>query len=312
MRIALFPVLLITTALLSCVPSGKKSYDDTPVMGNVPIVVDESFQPLVDAELETFMKLYKYATVRAEYLPDSEVFKRLLTDDSVRLAVVSRELSSQEKAWFDGMKIIPRVTPVAVDAVALVVNKQNPDTLMVYRSLAALFSGKTLRWSQLSPGGLKDSVRIVFDKNGSGNARFLKEKFLGTEPFPDNCFATNSNASVIDYVSQTRGAIGVVSVNWISDRQDPEVERFLDKVNIVQLSAPEDSVGKEFFGPYQAYIALKQYPLTRKIQVISREGRNGLGTGFASFFAGDPGQRLVRLSGMLPANMPVRIIRLSE
>lgn len=311
MHVRLFHLSLVAL-LFSCGSSDRKSYVDTPVMGNVQILVDESFQPLVDTELQTFMKLYKYATVRAEYLPESEVFKRLLKDDSVRLAIVSRDLTAEEMHWFECEKIIPRMTPVAIDAVALVVNKQNPDTQLTYHRLQSLFTGSINRWTELSSGGLKDSVRIVFDKNGSGNARFLKERFLGETPFPANCYATNSNASVIDYVSQIRGAIGVVSVNWISDREDPEVERFLDKVNIVSVSAQGDSAGTEFYGPYQAYIALKKYPLTRKIQVISREGRNGLGTGFASFFAGDSGQRLVRLSGMLPANMPVRIIRLSE
>jgi phosphate transport system substrate-binding protein len=296
----------------SCGREDRKSYDDTPVMGDIYIVADESFSPLVGAELETFMKLYKYANVRADFLPEHEVFKQFMAHDSVRLAVVCRDLTKEEKAWFDSQKIIPRTTAVAKDAVALVVNKQNPDTQFVYRELSDLFSGKTRTWKGLTKGALSDSVRIVFDKNGSGNARFLKEKFLGSSPLPSNCYSVDSNTAVIDYVSNTRGAIGVVSVNWISDRQDPEVERFLDKVSIVEISAAEDSVGTEFFGPYQAYIALKKYPLIRTVQVISREGRNGLGTGFASFFAGDSGQRLVRLSGMLPANMPVRIIRVNE
>ncbi|MFM7729283.1 MAG: phosphate ABC transporter substrate-binding protein, partial [Flavobacteriales bacterium] len=73
---------------------------------------------------------------------------------------------------------------------------------------------------------------------------------------------------------------------------------------------PEDSAGSDFYGPYQAYIALKKYPLTRDVYVISREGRNGLGTGFASFLAGDQGQRLVRMCGLLPTTMPVRIINI--
>jgi len=209
-------------------------------------------------------------------------------------------------------KIVPRTTKVAVDAVALVINNQNPDSQLVFRQLAAIFRGDIRRWNQLSSSGLRDSIRIVFDKNGSANTRFLKETFLDDAAFPANCFATSSNAAVIDYVAKTPGAIGVVGVNWISDREDEDVERFLSNVRVVELSSREDSVGNEYFGPFQAYIALKKYPLIRDVMVISREGRNGLGTGFASFFAGDQGQRLVRLSGMLPANMPVRIIKISE
>jgi phosphate transport system substrate-binding protein len=43
--------------------------------------------------------------------------------------------------------------------------------------------------------------------------------------------------------------------------------------------------------------------------MISREGRAGLGTGFVSFVAGDAGQRIIRMAGLLPATMPVRLIK---
>jgi phosphate transport system substrate-binding protein len=74
-----------------------------------------------------------------------------------------------------------------------------------------------------------------------------------------------------------------------------------------------DSTGMQldYYKPYQAYIALKNYPLTRDVMIINREGRNGLGTGFASFVAGDKGQRMIRLMGLLPATMPVRIIQVN-
>lgn len=305
--------LFIGASLLcSCSGSIKSKYDDTPTSGNVPIVVDESYQPLVDVELDTFMKLYKYATVRPDYLPESEVINRLLHDDSVRIAILSRDLNESEKSYMTSQKIVPRVTKVAVDAVAFFVNQQNPDTQLTYSELAAIIRGDKKTWKELSNKASTEPIQVVFDKSGSSNTRFLKERFLGNRSFPANCFAAGSNQDVVDYVRNTPGAIGVVGVNWISDRQDESVERFLSTVKVVQLSAQEDSTGNEYYSPLQAYIALKKYPLTRDVLIISREGRNGLGTGFASFFAGDQGQRLVRLTGMLPANMPIRIIKISE
>ena len=46
--------------------------------------------------------------------------------------------------------------------------------------------------------------------------------------------------------------------------------------------------------------------------IVNIEGRSGLGTGFASFAVGDQGQRLVRLMGMLPATMPIRILKVNS
>ncbi len=87
-------------------------------------------------------------------------------------------------------------------------------------------------------------------------------------------------------------------------------QSWLKEIKVVSLSIPDtSSVKPEKYQPLQAYIALKQYPLIRDIMIINREGRNGLGTGFASFVAGDKGQRLFRLMGLLPATMPIRIIQ---
>jgi phosphate transport system substrate-binding protein len=153
-----------------------------------------------------------------------------------------------------------------------------------------------------------DSIIVVFDNKHSSNARFLKEKFLGEAPFPPNVFAVNSNTEVINYVSQNKRALGVIGVNWISDKNDTMVHNFLGKIRVVSLTPPGSGRNAEYYQPYQAYVALKQYPLTRDVYCISAEAWTGLGTGFASFVASDKGQMIVRRAGMLPATIPVRIV----
>jgi phosphate transport system substrate-binding protein len=307
-------IALICCGFFSCNSSSVKHdpYTDTPTSGEITIVADESYQPLVQVQIDTFMDIYKYAKINVKYLPESEVFNELMNNDSVRLAIVARPLSENEKVFFDRQKIIPRTLKIAEDAIALVVNKQNSDTAISYEQLENIIKGKIVQWTQLNNGGLRDSIKIVFDKNGSANARFFSERFLNGGKFPPNIYATNSNASVIDYVSENKGAIGIISVNWISDKDDSIAGEFLKKINVVALSLPDTINSKqEFYKPFQAYIALKQYPLLRDVNIISREGRNGLGTGFASFVAGDKGQRMIRLMGLLPATMPIRIIQVN-
>ena len=80
-------------------------------------------------------------------------------------------------------------------------------------------------------------------------------------------------------------------------------------IHVLSLSPPLNAPYADgYFKPYPYYTALKQYPLVRDVYIVSREARAGLGTGFASFVAGDAGQRIVRLKGMLPATIPVRVI----
>lgn len=297
----------------SCSSDSKKpEYTDTPTSGDILILVDESYKPLLQVQIDTFMKIYKYANIRVKYLPEADVFNELMKNDSVRLAVVARPLNKDESAYFDGRKIIPRVNKLAIDAVALVTNPDNPDTLITFEQAGKIFSGQTQTWKQLNPNSKLDSIRIVFDNNGSSNSRYLKETYHLSNPLPQNWSATNSNADVIEYVSKNPQALGVVSVNWISDKDDAEVNAFLQKVKVVEVSSADTTLEKEYYKPYQAYIALKQYPFIRDVLIVIRESRNGLGTGFASFAVGDQGQRLVRLMGMLPATMPIRIIKVNS
>jgi phosphate transport system substrate-binding protein len=289
----------------------KPKFSDTPTSGEITIVCDESYQPLISAETDTFLGIYRYAKVNVKYLPEGEAFKELVSNDSIRLIVAARDLNESEKEYFKSRQLIPRLTKVAVDAVALVINNDNPDSLIKYEQLQSIFNG-TATWKQINANSKLDSITVVFDKSGSANARYLQQRFLNDKSVPKNWFATNSNAEVVEYVSKNKNALGVISVNWISDRDDPMANQFLSKVRVVELSPPDTSKdANQYFKPYQAYISLKQYPLIRDVFVISREGRNGLGTGFASFVAGDQGQRIVRLMGMLPATMPVRLIQVN-
>ena len=150
---------LLPALMASCSGSGSK-YQDTPTSGTVSILADESYQPLVDVELDTFMKLYVNAHVHPEYLPEAEVFNRLLHDDSMRVAVVCRPLTDAEKEYLTAQKIVPRTTRVAVDAVALVVNRENPDSQITFAQLKSILTGKSARWNQVEGTGISDSIQI--------------------------------------------------------------------------------------------------------------------------------------------------------
>lgn len=305
-----FLTFSLSLFLFSC-HSGKEKpkFTDTPTSGEITIVCDESYQPLISVENDTFQNIYQDAKVHVKYLPEAEAFKELVSNDSIRLIIAARNLNESEKEYFKQRKLFPRVTKIAVDAAAFVINNENTDTLIKLEELKNILTGKVSSWKQLSKSTL-DSIVVVFDKSGSANTRYLQQLFLDKNPLPKNWFAVNSNADVVEYVNKNKNAIGVIGLNWISDRDDATANKFLSKVKVVELSPGDTSkYANEYFKPYQAYIALKQYPLIHDVYVISREGRNGLGTGFASFIAGDQGQRIIRLMGMLPATMPVRLIQ---
>ena len=287
-----------------CTGNGRKAPSDTPTAGDIAIAVDGSYQPLLDTQLYVFQHLYTKATVRPIYTNEAGAYA-LLMADSVRFAVVCREPNAAEKQQFDALHLKPRITKLAIDAVALVVHPQNTDTLLTLNQLQKVFSDSSCTWGALKNTSGGGKIRVVFDHPASANARFLSERFLKGGTLPQNCFAVNSNAEVIRYVAEHPEALGVISVSWISDADDPEVQAFRKQVRMVSVA---EGIGMPGVPPLQAYIALKQYPLTRFMLAVSREARAGLGTGLVSFLAGEKGQRMVLKAGMVPATMPVRIV----
>ncbi|WP_187264434.1 PstS family phosphate ABC transporter substrate-binding protein [Pontibacter beigongshangensis] len=303
---AMVLVLLATACGNSDTPA------DTPTSGNITISIDESFQPIMDSQVYTFETIYKYAKLNPQYKSEGAVIQDLL-NDSTRVAVLSRELRPEEKAVFDQRKIIPRTVKIAIDAVALIVHKDNPDTLLTMSEVQGIFSGQVTSWSDLSPENKINGLTIVFDNNNSSTARFVKDSIISNQPLPKNTYASNSHEALIDYVSKNENSVGVIGVNWISDFDDTTAVRFMEKIKVVGISSePEPASTDSYFQPYQAYIAQGTYPLRRYLYIISTEGRTGLGTGFASFIAGDKGQRIFLKSGLVPATMPVRIIGLQR
>ena len=68
----------------------------------------------------------------------------------------------------------------------------------------------------------------------------------------------------------------------------------------------------DYLKPYKAYIAMKKYPLSRQVYMISRETRSGLGSGFITYVASDKGQRIVLKSGLVPATAPIRLVEIKR
>lgn len=282
-------------------------YTDTPTSGKVNISIDESYALLFDTQIYTFEALYPNAKIIARYKPEQEALQDLLKDSS-KVAVLNRELTKDEITKFKAANIYPKTTKIAEDAIALVVHNNNLDTALSLKQIKSFLTGRDTLW----PQNKKQKINIVFDNPNSANYRYLKN-LINNENFGNNVFAVKSNPEVISYVSSHENAIGIISVNWISDMDDTLSQSFLKKVKVVGLTDEEfPNELTKFRKPRQAYIANKSYPLCRSVYMINRQTRAGLGTGFVSFVAGEKGQRMMKLAGLVPATMQVRLIQITN
>jgi phosphate transport system substrate-binding protein len=298
-KIRVIVSVIIITFIISSGCNKSESPDDTPTYGKITISVDETFKPLIESEVDTFEKIYTYADVNVNFKPQADAFNDLI-NGNIRLIIVARNLNKDELEVFNNWEIVPKITKIAYDAVALIGSNDLVDTTLTLADINSLLTGKTL------PSFKK--TKIIFDNSKSSTIHFLKEK-TGVTELSENCYALNSNNAVIDYISKEKNCIGVIGVNWISDKDDTTHLGFLKSFKILEI---ESSTSREYYKPYQAYIAQKFYPLWREVYIISKEAYTGLGTGLTAFIASERGQRIVLKFGLVPATMPIRLVELIE
>src|SRR5665648_106504 len=294
--------------LSSC--SGKSGLNETPTRGRIKITADESFQPLIDTEIFTFTHLYTNAKIKSEYKPEYDVINDFM-NDSVKVIVTSKRLSDYQIQFLRDTQIVARTTTYAYDALALVINKENHDTLIKYNTINNVFLGKIRRWKEVNPKSKLGDIRVIFDNKKSGNIRYFKERFEIKDSLPGNFFAVNNNPEVIDFVSRNPDALGIISVNWISDKDDSLSMSFINKINVVAVSQQYINDGY-YYRPLQGSIYDKSYPFVREIYLISRETFAGLGSGFINWACAEQGQRIVLKSGLVPATMPIRLVQIKQ
>jgi phosphate transport system substrate-binding protein len=231
-----------------------------------------------------------------------------LFNDSVRTIITTRRLSHEDSVFFHSKRQYPISTKIAYDALALIVNKNNTDSNLSSFAVKDIFKSKINNWKQINPQNHSGKIEVVFDNIKSGNVLYFKEKFKLDSILPENFKAANSNQEVISYIQSHPNAIGVLSVNWISDRADTVSQSFLKHIKVVGVSSEDDPENGYYYRPYQGYIADKTYPYIRDVYMICNESFYGLGSGFTQFVAGEKGQRIILKSKLVPATMPVRIV----
>ncbi|GIV42955.1 MAG: phosphate ABC transporter substrate-binding protein [Bacteroidia bacterium] len=296
-------ILFIVSLFMAC---NNSSSNETATSGEIAIAVDASFQPVLQSAIQVFEATYPKAKIKAFYVSESEAMD-LLVKDSVRVAIVPRLYNEEETQYFENIKIKPRATQIAVEAIAFIVHKENPDTAIAYETIRQILSGKITTWKEIGKNPTrKDSITLVFDHPGSSIVSYVLDSINKNQPLPQNAFSASTNEKVIDYVSQNKSAMGLIPLAWIADMEDSTANKFLSKIEVVHIIGED----KEYRRPYLYYLKNGEYPFIRNVYALSREAKVGLGTGFVSFLAGKEGQRLIYKADLLPVNKPIRLVEL--
>lgn len=305
---------IVTLLLASCAQSDRKTRrDDTPTSGFAEFVSDDCFYQIAQEEADVFEATNKEAYLMGRYTNEVEAVN-LLLKDSVRMAILARDLTNEEKEGIKSrnIQLNPRSQKIAIDGIALIVNKENADSLISVQTLQKIISGEITSWKDVNPDTKLNDMTVVFDNPNSSTVRFIIDSVSGGKPLYDGLKAQSNNKDVLDYVSKTPGALGIIGVNWISNPNDTTNLSFNNNYRVMMVSRSHPATLDNSYPPLAAFLALGDYPLTRNVYVVLTDLRGTLLSGFVNFIANDRGQRIILKSGLVPATRPIRLITVKE
>lgn len=268
---------------------------DTREEGTIHISADESFKPVIDAQVAVYESSYPKARLIVDYKPEAECLKDFGVD-TVRLVIATRGFTPAEEAFIaDSLQIFAKQMTVAYDAIAVVVHPQSADSMFTVGEIKDILKGTSAK--KLTP---------VFDGvKATSTVRFVIDSVLRGDSLGPNVVAAKSSEGVIDYVARTPNAIGFLGVSWVGNSQDSTQLSFLQKVKIAHLESRDRPGG--YVQPVQANIYLGRYPLIRRLMYVLKEKHTGLGNGFAAFMAGQRGQLIFRRAFLAPAQLKLNV-----
>lgn len=330
MKKVLFSALLV--AGLGVLLSSCTKYKDQrkAVSGFAKVYCDESFKNILEQEIQIFQYQYPQSDVMARYMSESAALDSLL-NDNVDLIITQKDLTQDQRRYLASKNRAYRSRMIAVDAVALIVNKNCDIDGLSMQELSDLMTGKYRTWGKIVPTKMRnDSIRLLFDGNASGVIHYAKEKFLKGKDFTFPVYSAKSSEEVFQLVEKNRNAIGFVGVSWIADdmgesqksdeerfkqlnkseqETEPSAIDFTDRVKVLRVRKMDKVEGVK---PYQAYIADGSYPLFRKIYAIDAAPPGTPAHQFYVFLTGVIGQKIILQTGIMPGAEPVRIVDVSN
>ena len=283
-------------------------------------VADESFHPILDEELEIFIKVFnrnrpEKDTLQARYMSEQDAVKMLMNNETW-LAFTTRKLTDKERQNLRDRSFNPREQAIAYDGLAIICNNDNPDSCITIKDFKRVLRGEVTKWNDIYPNSKMGDIDVVFDNPLSSTVRYCVDSLLDGQEFAQEktISAVLKSSEVVDYVENHPNAIGIIGSNWLNDKRDTTNVTFRRNIRVMGVSRLDSASARNSFKPYQGYLYNGNYPLVRTIYAITTEPRTGAPTHFANFCRLPQGQTIILRAALLPvvANLNVRQVNVRK
>ena len=277
------------------------------VSGNLSSVGSDTLANLMTLWAEEFKRAYPNVNIQIQ-AAGSSTAPPALTEATANLGPMSRKMKDKERDAFEkkyGYK--PTAIPVAIDALAVYVNKDNPIKGMSIAQVDAAMSSTRkcgydtdiTTWGQLGlDGAWKDRSIQLYGRNSvSGTYGYFKKKALCKGDFKSNVNEQPGSASVVQSITSSINGIGYSGIGY--------------KTSGVRAVPLKKKSGDEFVDATPENAVAGTYPLARFLYVYVNKHPNKplapLENEFFKMVLSQSGQQVVIKDGYIP--LPASVVK---
>jgi len=285
------------------IPEYKKA---SGISGNLSSVGSDTLANQMTLWAESFNRLYPNVNIQIQ-AAGSSTAPPALTEGTSNLGPMSREMKDDELGAFEkkyGYK--PTAIPVAVDALAVFVHKDNPIKGLSIAQVDAIFSSTRkcgydkdiTNWGDAGVGTWKDKSIQLYGRNSvSGTYGYFKEHALCKGDFKNNVNEQPGSASVVQSVSTSLNGVGYAGLGYVTSG-----------IKTVPLAKKN---GKDYVDATPKNALAGKYPLARYLYVYVNKKPNQplppLEREFIKMVLSKTGQEVVIKDGYIP--LPGKVVK---
>ena len=297
----------ISLPAMAAVDAGIPTYAKASgVSGNVSSVGSDTLANMMTLWAEEFKRQYPNVNIQIQ-AAGSSTAPPALTEGTSNLGPMSRKMKDKEIESFEnkfGYK--PTAVPVAIDALAVFVNKDNPIKGLDMKEVDAIFSrtrkcgvAKSVdTWGDAGLTGAWSGKKVeLYGRNSvSGTYGYFKKTALCKGDFKNTVKEQPGSASVVQAVSSSLNGVGYSGMGYqtSSVRAVP-----LSKKGGNYVSAtPENAVNGSYPLSRFLYVYVNKKP-NKELAPIERE--------FLKMILSQQGQGIVAKDGYIP--LPAKVVK---
>jgi phosphate transport system substrate-binding protein len=215
-----------------------------------------------------------------------------LINGTVDLANASRKIKEEEIEEAKSNGIDPVEHIIARDAIAVIVNPENPVSQLTLKQISDIYSGKYSNWTEVG-GEDRPIVRLSRETNSGTHVYFLETVLrLGKSDdktlFSMDTLLLPSSEGIIAEVRQNPNAIGYDGLGYVPDD--------------LKMIAIAEQEGGPYVLPSIATVNDKSYPIARDLYMYTDGQPTGIVKEYLDWILSAEAQEIVAELGFVPAS----------